>query len=285
MNRLFLYFFFFAFAYSLNAQVSGGITESSEPLGDRYIDDIVKRSFFEAQVMPYPPLREADVPWSKRMWRVIETREKINIPFRSPMRPFFAILIDGVLNGEITAFRDEEFKDMYTIEEVRNEIYKTDSVTYYDPETYEQTIRVVTSVINPDDILRYRIKEIWYFDKAASRLKVRILGISPLHQTIDVTTGELKYEIPLFWVYYPEIRDILGSEQVMSDYNDAFPMSWYDLMENRMFSSYIMKSSNVLDLRLMDKFEKSIDIDMDVLLESERLKKELFNFEQDLWSY
>ena len=88
-----------------------------------------------------------------------------------------------------------------------------------------------------------------------------------------------------FWIYYPEIRETLAKETVISDFNDVFPMTWYDLMENRMFSSYIIKTTNVLDLRLADKFDKSLDRDMDILLESERLKEELFNFEQDLWSY
>ena len=215
----------------------------------------------------------------------MKPREKVNIPFRSPQRPLFSILVDGINAGDITAFKDEEFKDVMSAEEVKKQIFRLDSVTFYDPDTYEETVKVVPSEINPDDIKRYRMKEIWYFDKEASMLKVRILGISPLHETVDPTTGELKYELPLFWIYYPEIRETLAKETVLSDFNDVFPMTWYDLMENRMFYSYIIKTTNVLDLRLADRFEKSLDPDMDILLESERLKEELFNFEQDLWSY
>jgi gliding motility associated protien GldN len=282
MQRLIFYFLFLILAFGLNAQNPDLKTESSEP----YLDDIVKRSLiFEAKVMPYEALREADIPWSKKIWRIIETREKVNIPFRSPQRPLFSILVDGINAGAITAFKDEEFKDVMTAEEVKKQIFRLDSVTFYDPDTYEETVKVVPSEINPDDIKRYRMKEIWYFDKEASMLKVRILGISPLHETVDPTTGELKYELPLFWIYYPEIRETLAKETVLSDFNDVFPMTWYDLMENRMFYSYIIKTTNVLDLRLADRFEKSLDPDMDILLESERLKEELFNFEQDLWSY
>lgn len=282
MQRLFLYFVFFFLLFNLSAQTQGEPTESSEP----YLDDIVKRSLvFEAKVLPYEALREADIPWSKKMWRVIETREKINIAFRNPTRPLFKILIDGINNGQVSAFKDEDFKEMMSTEDVKKQIFRVDSIPYYDPDTYEETIKVVESEINADDIKRYRVKEIWYFDKEASMLKVRILGISPLHETVDPTTGELKYELPLFWIYYPEIRDVLAKETVVSDYNDMFPMTWYDLFENRMFSSYIFKTTNVLDLRLADKFEKSLDPNMDILLESERIKEELFNFEQDLWSY
>jgi gliding motility associated protien GldN len=280
MQRLFLYLIFFFLVVNISAQTQP--TESSEP----YLDDIVKRSLvFEAKVLPYEALREADIPWSKKMWRIIETREKINIAFRNPTRPLFKILIDGINNGQVTAFKDEDFKEMMSTEDVKKQIFRVDSIPYYDPDTYEETIKVVESEINSDDIKRYRVKEIWYFDKEASLLKVRILGISPLHETVDPTTGELKYELPLFWIYYPEIRETLAKETVVSDYNDMFPMTWYDLFENRMFSSYIFKTTNVMDLRLADKFEKSLDPNMDVLLESERIKEELFNFEQDLWSY
>ncbi|MGE5356488.1 MAG: gliding motility protein GldN [Deltaproteobacteria bacterium] len=286
MRRLFFYFLFVVVSLSVNAQNPAGKTESSEPLGDKYLDDIVKRSLiFEAKVMPYEALREADIPWSKKIWRIIETREKVNIPFRSPQRPFFSILIDGINSGAITAFKDEEFKEIMTVEEVKKQIFRMDSITYYDPDTYEETVKVVPSEINPDDIKRYRLKEIWYFDKEASMLKVRILGISALHENVDPTTGEVKYELPLFWIYYPEMRETLAKETVLSDFNDVFPMTWFDLMENRMFSSYIIKTTNVLDLRLADKYDKSLDPSMDILLESERLKEELFNFEQDLWSY
>jgi gliding motility associated protien GldN len=280
MQRLFFYFVFFFLILNLNAQTQP--TESSEP----YLDDIVKRSLvFEAKVLPYEALREADIPWSKKMWRIIETREKINIAFRNPTRPLFKILIDGINNGQVTAFKDEDFKEMMTNEDVKKQIFRVDSIPYYDPDTYEETIKVTESEINADDIKRYRVKEIWYFDKEASMLKVRILGISPLHETVDPTTGELKYELPLFWIYYPEVREAFAKETVVSDYNDMFPMTWYDLFENRMFSSYIFKTTNVLDLRLADKFDKSLDPYMDILLESERIKEELFNFEQDLWSY
>lgn len=275
------------FGISLNAQDPNELPkESTEPMGDKYLDDVVKRTLtLESQVLPYEALREADIPWSKKMWRIIETREKINLAFRAPQRPFFTILMDKISAGKIHPFDDEDFTKFLTQEDLNKRIYRTDSTTVYDPETYEETVKITKSEINPEDINRYRIKEIWYFDKEASLLKVRILGISPLHEEIDLNTGEVKYETPLFWVYYPELRETLAQEQVISDYNDSYPMTWYDLLENRKFSSYIIKETNVLDYRLAEKFEKDPNADLDKLLESDRIKEELFNFEQDLWSY
>ncbi|MEZ4906131.1 MAG: gliding motility protein GldN [Saprospiraceae bacterium] len=285
MQRLLLYIFIGLFSISLNAQ-DDEPRESSEPFEDKYLDDIVKRTLtFESQVLPYEALREADIPWSKKMWRIIETREKVNIPFRAPERPFFTILQELISDGKINAFDDDEFKEVLTQEVIDKRLFRVDSIRTYDPDTYEEIVQVVSSEINPDDINRYRVKEIWYFDKEASLLKVRILGISPLQEVFDDLTGELKYELPLFWVYYPELRNFLSTEPVISDYNDSYPMTWYDLFELRYFSSYIIKTTNTLDLKIADKFENSPTEDMDVLLESEKIKEELFNFEQDLWSY
>lgn len=262
------------------------MTESSDPIEGKYLDDIVNRTLtLESKILPYEAVREADVPWSKKIWRVIETREKVNIPFRNPTRAFFSILVDLIEAGKITAFEEDAFTEPLTQEDVQGKIFRIDSVPYYDPDTYEETIEITETEINPEDIKRYRVKEVWYFDKESSLLKVRILGISPLQEVMDDATGELKYEIPLFWVYYPELREFLANEAVPSDYNDMYPMTWYDLFENRMFSSYIFKVNNVLDLRLRDRFDKSDTRDMDILLESQRLKEELFNFEHDLWSY
>lgn len=262
------------------------IKESSEPLDEKYVDDIVpKKLIFENRILPYEMVREADIPWQKTIWRVIETREKMNIPFRQPERSFFTILKENVDKGNLMVFEDDEFKNPITAEMLNNLLYRVDTNVVYDPETYEETIEITTSEINPESINRFRIKEMWYFDKEASIMKVRILGISPLQEVFDEATGILKYEIPLFWVYYPESREYLAKERVYSDFNDAYPMTWYDLFETRFFSSYIIKSSNVLDLRLSHLYTGYERADMDILLESKRIEEELFNMEHDLWSY
>ncbi len=276
------------FSLNLNAQKEDDLGEDLGPTeSDVFLDDIVERTLsLEASVLPYSSIRESDVPWAKKIWRVLETREKINLHFRNPIRPFFTILVDKISDGTLTAFEDDQFTKQLSAEQVQGKLTKVDTFPYFDPETYEEKIKVEETNINPDDIKRYRIKEVWYFDKVESRLKVRILGISPLQEVIDPETNVLKYEMPMFWIYYPEIRESLSVEKVFSDFNDAYPMTWYDLFENRMFSSYIYKVSNTMNNRLQEKFDKSSETyDMDILMESERVKEELFNFEHDLWSY
>lgn len=270
-----------------NAEVM--ITESSEPVEDTYLDDVVRRTMiFENRVLPYEPLREADIPWERRMWRVIDVREKVNLPFTYPLQTFFEILADATQSGEIKVFRDENFKEMMTPEEVLGKLNKVDTTLIFNPETYEDEVVIVNNPVNPEDIKKYRVKEMWYFDKESSRMQVRILGIAPIKDEFDEETGEFKYAIPMFWVYYPEAREMLSRHQVFNEANDAAPGTWYDLFEQRRFSSYIYKQSNVLDYRLGDFYtqeEHGEDAGVDMLMESERIKMELFNWEHDLWTY
>ncbi len=252
------------------------------PDSDAPLDGIVqKKLILEKQVLPWEPIREADILWSKRVWRVIDVREKINLPFIYPELPFFSILMNGIQDSTIKAYKADNDKFWYKIanQELQSIISTTDTLLTVDPVTYEQKIKIVVNKVNPDDIKRYRIKEDWYFDRQYSALKVRVLGISPLK---DVTNeaGEFLYEKPLFWVRYPDCREYLARNRAFIEGNDANPMSWEDLFEQRRFSSYVWKESNVHNRRLQDYLQG-----IDLLLEGEKIKAEIFNYEHDLWSY
>lgn len=249
---------------------------------DTPLDDIVeKRTTMEKRVLPYDHIREADLFWEKRIWRVIDVREKMNLSFSYPERPFFTILMDAAESGEITVYgtEDDKFTAPLTSDEVASMGASVDTVTTFDPVTYEEKIQIVTNEINPEDIKRFRLKEIWFFDEETSTLQVRILGIAPLQDVKD-ENGNFKYEKAMFWVYYPAARELLARERVFNYGNDASPMSWEDLMEMRFFASYIYKESNVFDQRLQDYLSG-----VDLLMEGKKIEAEIFNFEHDLWSY
>lgn len=274
---------FSAAPVSVNAQIPENIlTESSDPNANRPLDDIVeKRMTLDHRVLPYSRVRESDIFWEKRIWRVIDVREKMNKPFSYPERPFFSIIMEAAISGEITVYstEDDKFTAPLTPQEVASKGASIDTIITFDPETYEEQIQIVTNDLNPEDVKRYRIKEIWFFDKESSTLQVRILGIAPI---IDVTddNGNWLYEQPVFWVYYPDAREMFARERVFNYGNDAAPMTWEDLMEMRFFASYIYKESNVYDRRLQDYLSG-----VDLLLESERIRQTIFNFESDLWSF
>lgn len=258
------------------------MTESGEMNTDKPLDDIVeKRLTFEKRVLPYDHIREADIFWEKRIWRVIDVREKMNLAFAYPERPFFTILMEAAEAGEITVYstEDDKFSIPLTPDEVASMGASVDTIATVDPETYEETFQVVRNEVNPQDVKRFRIKEIWFFDEETSTMQVRILGIAPLIEEFD-DNGNFKYERPMFWVYYPEAREVLARERVFNIANDSSPMSYEDLFEMRFFSSYIYKESNVFDRRLEDYLSG-----VDLLMESERIRQEIFNFEHDLWSY
>lgn len=272
-------------------------TESTEETGDDFFDayrpmnDVVeKKTIYEKRVLPYDFVRESDVLWKKVVWRVIDTREKLNLPFVYPNMPLMTIIMRGLEEEKITAyvFNDTtEFHKPLTKEEVLEMTNKVDTVVTTDPETYETIMKPVYNTLNPLDIKRYRIKELWYFDKETSNMEVRLLGIAPMiaeelegFEDQGGFSAPITAERPMFWLYYPDCRDYFGRFQAFNEGNDASVMSWEDLFEIRLFSSYIFKVSNVYNRRLQDYLSGT-----NLLLEGEKIKQEIFNFEHDLWQY
>ncbi|NND05712.1 MAG: gliding motility protein GldN [Saprospiraceae bacterium] len=293
--KLFLLLLGLSIGSSSMAQIAEEIvTESSQPeeLEEVIItplnDIVAKKIMQERFILPYEPIREADLFWEKRIWRVLDIREKQNRPFAYPEAPFFQILTEAVDAGEITAYSDEDFTSPITNDDLNGILFSIDTTFVTNPDTYEDEMVIVQNEIDFSDIKRFRIKEIWFFDEESSTMKVRILGVSPIRDRYDDNTGEFLFEEPLFWVYYPDTREYLARQKVYIPGNDANPLSWEDFFEMRPFSSYIYKESNVDDYRLQDYPSLSGD-DMysgiQRLLESEKIKASIFNFEHDLWSY
>lgn len=246
------------------------------------LDDITERKILkERRILSYPQQREADIMWEKRVWRVLDVREKMNQPFTYPEHPFFSIITEAAERGDITLYSVEDDKFTYPLEEeaLHTILFKSDTIEVVDPVTQESRLEIIQNSINWEDIRRYRIKEVWFFDEASSSLKVRILGIAPLIEVYD-DNDNFRYEKALFWAYYPELRHILARFEVFNEGNDANTISWEDHMEMRFFSSTIFKASNVHDRRLIETLSG-----VDLLLEADKIKQEIFNFEQDLWSY
>ncbi|MCH2081711.1 MAG: gliding motility protein GldN [Saprospiraceae bacterium] len=249
---------------------------------NRPLDDVVESNTIgRKRILPYDNVREADIFWKKKIWRVVDIREKMNLPFAYPERTFFEILMDAAKTGEIKAYstEDDKFSIELTPDEVASMGASLDTISTLDPETYEETFQIVPNEVNPEDVKRFRLKEVWFFDEETSTLQVRILGIAPLIDVKD-DNGNFRYEKPMFWIYYPEAREMLAKQQVFNIFNDSSPMTWEDLLEMRFFSSYIYKESNVFDRRLQEYLSG-----VDLLLEADKIRKEIFNFEHDLWSY
>lgn len=242
----------------------------------------------EKQPIPLAYVREADVLWEKRVWQVIDLREKINLPLYFPnttiddRQSLMQVLIASINEGSIQAFQDDEFTLTYTPEEIRNQYAREETRTLTRPEPpYEEYDTTFVIPLNPEDVTKYRIKENWFFDSKRSVLDVRIIGLCPVRERIDPESGESLGDQPLFWVYFPEARNILVNAEVFNRHNDAQRMSFDDLFLRRMFNSYIYKESNVYDRIIQEYIENGLD----QLLEAERIKTEIRNYELDLWEY
>lgn len=235
-------------------------------------------------------LREADVMWSKKVWQVIDLKEKMNLPFYYPTekindrRSLNDILYDAVKEGTLTAYADEEFMTPMTREEFqRIGGAGVDTTQIVDPEPpYLTRDTVIIREFSTTNVVAYRVKEEWFFDKQRSVLDVRIIGLAPLIFAVDDKgnrrEGDLK--IPIMWIYFPEARKILANQEVFMRGNDSDRRTWDDIFQKRMFTSYIYKENNVYDRRIEDYKQG-----MDALVEASRIKQEIVNLEHDLWDY
>lgn len=251
--------------------------------GDRPRDGFYDRvSPMEREVILYDHIREADVFWHKRVWRVIDVNEKMNFPFQYnysdwlDVKPLIVVLMDGLKSGEITGYNEDNFLTKTNFQEAsKRGGAGWDTVPKYDPSTGE--IIGDTAVYNEFDnaaVKRYRIKEDWFVDEETSTMQCRIVAIAPLYK--DEQLGD----IPLFWAAYNDLRKVLVKNDVFNPKNDAIRFSWDDLFEARMFSSYVIKESNVFDRKIAE-YASGID----ALMESERIKNEIFEKEHDMWSF
>lgn len=272
----------------------------NKPLKSLRNDAAIERNLVKERTpLAYEHIREDDAWYRQRVWREIDIREKMNLPFRyaadedNGNQRFISILISAIRSGEVSAFDptiDDRFTTPMPVSKIAEILIgKSDSVEVPDLDkdpTGSKGINkmvYVTNDFDPASIVKFRIKEEWVFDKESSRMYSRILGIAPMKTIVDRATGAFVAETPVFWVYYPDLRPILAKYEAYNGKNFGARMSWEELFESRFFSSYIIKSTieNPYDLRIKDYVKD----DILALLEGENLKDKIFNFEQDLWSY
>ncbi len=279
----------------------GGFNDSTK-LSLRNDGATEKSMFKERTPLPYEHLRQDDAFYTQRVWRDIDIREKINLPFRYQVNDdngdqrFVSIVVNAVRrelkNGNAIAFSPDDdrfttFLDSSSFEKSLSGGGQCDTLPVYnlnDPTKIDSFV-VSCDNLNPDDIVKFRIKEEWIFDREASRMFVRIIGIAPMKTQFGLDKKTERGASPLFWIYYPDLRPTLAKHEVYNPKNMGMSrMTWEELFESRMFSSYIVKST--LD-NPYNKFIRNImrDNPMMALLEGENIKDKIFNFEQNLWQY
>lgn len=281
---------------ALNGNLPITILKSSggNPLTDSVIVPLRNASAVVSNIkdrnpIAYDDIREDDAIYRHKLWKIIDAREKINSPFvyneDGGNQLFFALLFKAITEDSIVAFEHYDFRAPYKVDKFLAKFSGgMDTVPQYNLDGDVVGYAVGKKEFPIDSVYEFQIMEEIVFDKEASRLVHRIIGIAPMGPLI-LPTGQVVPgpHFPYFWVYYPDLRKTLAKKQVYNPKNLGARMTWEDYLENQHFSYYIVKSSmdNVKDINLKEYIPDS----KFRLFEGEKIKDKIFNYEQGLWSY
>ena len=277
---------------SVVPSTSGGLLDTLRP-SLREDEAVQGDHILEQTPLPYQDIREDDAIYRVRVWREIDAREKINQPFRyaavedNGSQRFISILLRAIQDGKVTAFSADD--DRFTTPITPDQAIAAfgggmDTSRVFDMQGNVTGYQVRAKAIEPDSIYKFRLKEEWIFDKNTSRLYVRILGIAPV-MPVTLSNGMVleNSDHPVWWVYYPDLRPTLATYEAYNSKNMGARMTWEELFENRMFSSYITKST--LDNPTDQPIRSLIQDPLFRLYQGDNIKNKIFDYEQSLWSY
>ena len=238
----------------------------------------------------FPYVREADVVWAHRVWRVIDFKEKINQVFFYPVTPdqgrknLFTILDEALTEGRIRGFETDMFAKEVNWEEMKASLAGSEIISRWDTDidgNEIETFDTIQTSLSTEDITMMRIKEDWFIDKNRSVEDVRIIGFALIYMQ-QKEEGTPPVQMPLAWIRYndPEVRELLANAEVYNMDNDRARRSYDDIFRKRIFSSYVIRESNDFNRRIED-YARGID----AIMESQRIEDYLFEMEEDMWEY
>jgi gliding motility associated protien GldN len=247
--------------------------------------------------LPYGYVHDRDVLMGKTVWEIIDLDEKINFPYYYPVdsanigkdrRSLYDVLTKAMKEGKITeVYSDSYFNTKKSLKDIETSLSKIDTtnpgreqINAGIPISPEYIVKTDLTAYNVTD---YKIKGFWYFDKRQGELKYRLLGLCPVTPDVYTLGSEEEDYIELFWIYFPAAREVLHSANAFNDRNTAMPFSFDHLLNSRRFNAVITKEENVYGDRDISEYMK--ENSQNQLLESERVKNKIRDFEQDMWNY
>ena len=246
--------------------------------------------------LEYGYVDDRDILWSKTLWETIDLDERVNFPLYYPTdtmdigpdrRSLYHVLIKNLKSGNLEAYTDSYFTDKRTFGDLKDALQMVDTLDYgYEQINAGETVSeeyITRRSISAAEIEEYHIKGIWYFDKRQGELKYRLLGIAPVAPDVNFIDDENPDKVELFWVWYPDAREILHNSKVFNQQNSAQPISYDMLLNARRFNAVIYKEDNVQGDREIDDY--IADNALFQLLEAQRIKEEIRDKEQDMWAY
>ena len=250
--------------------------------------------------LPYGYVGERDILWAKTTWEEIDLNQRVNFPLLYPIddlgeerKPLFKLLVKAVTEDSIAAYSDSYFKQKMSVKDIEFNLQASDtSQAGYAALNAGEKVEdymINRTASEAADVEAYRIRGYWYFDKRQGELKYRLLAIAPVvtsaqNKLQKLNNPNLESEpVVLFWIFYPEIRDLLHDNYVFNGKNSANPITFDHLLNSRRFDATIYKEDNVQGDREVDDYIG--DNSLMQLLESNRIKETIRNFESDMWNY
>ena len=256
----------------------------------------------------YGFIEDKDVLRSMVVWEIIDMNEKINQPFYhnadglvTSNKSLYQILLDNINNGKIKeVYDDEMFSTKLSPEQIQQRLKVTVETPWLidkknaGEKLTPEDIKAGTDIIETttEKVKLLKIKGMWYVDRRDGQMKYRLLGIAamgpdPLMLAERTADGQMlgnKDElIDLFWVFYPDAREVLANQIVFNGKNLSSDITYDDVLNARRFSSIIYKSDNGLGTgKISDYIPQDAE---EQLEESERIKAQILEMENDMWNY
>lgn len=240
--------------------------------------------------VPYTFVREADLMWAKRIWRLVDLREKWNQVYLYPTVPnnerinLICLIKKGIQDGKLTPYdplAGDDFQMTMDREQALMIGGSVDTVMIADPNPpYIEHPEAIVTEFDPMWVKQYKIKEDWFFDKKRSVMEVRIIAICPVMEVYDKETGELRGLQDMYWIDFNQARGWFAQYRIYNPYNFSSTVSYDDAFQKRMFTSLVYKEDNTHD-RTVSEYASG----MDALYEAEDIKNKVFEYEHDLWEY
>lgn len=247
--------------------------------------------------LAYGYVHDRDILMGKMVWEIIDLNEKINFPLYFPIdtanigpnrRSLYDVLIRAIKSEELEdVYTDSYFNTKKSYKDIQGSLMSIDT-TDMGREEINAGLTVspeyiVRTDLTSQDVAQWKIKGFWYFDKRQSELKYRLLGICPVTPDVYTMNNEEKDYIELFWIFFPSAREVLHDAKAFNDKNSAMPISFDQILNSRRFNSVIYKEENVYGDREIQEYMK--DNALNQLIESERIKDKIRDFESDMWNY
>ena len=247
--------------------------------------------------LEYGYVDDRDILFSKMTWEKIVLDERANFPLYYPIdtnnigsdrRSLYDVLMKNIKNGKIKHIYDDSyFTTKRTLKDIESALKMVDT-TEYGIEQLNAGEELSAEYINRRDITaadikEYHIKGLWYFDKRQAEMKYRLLGIAPVAPDVNFIDDDEPDLVPLFWVFFPDAREVLHEAKSFNNQNSSMPFSFDHVLNARRFQGYIFREENVQGDRAISEYVSQNALMQ--LLESERIKDKIRDFELDMWTY